>query len=536
MENEKEKELLDIKNEKLQDISKREERRFIALLLKDKDHLKQAIAGGASFRFFNDPVQRQLFQLIARYYDSYGVLMTRNAFIELVERNFKEENQQAFYCTQFDQLYAIDVRPDDFGHLYGGIQDRYLQRQAFDVIARYYEPLINATSGQRKLVEKFQEEVFAIKMPFDDSYNRVITLQRVLDEEVMPEILERRENPTKFLGIPSGFQTLDTIYHGFRRGKYLVFSAMEGGGKTTVMLNFALNMVKAGYRVAYVTIEANAKEASYRALTIYSAVDINKIYTGGKGDDGINEYVMSELELAKKEMSDFSDKFMWVQCLQRTPWSHIELLLNQKLAFTDLDAIYVDYLDEIGTETSHPGRPDLELADVSSKVQNFGKKHDVLSVTAQQMKTPKVQELQKKQSKGDDFRFGTGDLSGTKKIAASCDYLFGLLLDQLSRDRIHVYNAKARHNRSQERATLSIDLNSGRMSELPSTFEFRKAVSSAASSEVKDAMLAEPVLPQQPPDSSAQLSALDNMGYVNSELPNATEGDSNPFNDGEVPT
>ena len=472
--------LLEINNDKLKEISKKEERRLNSLFLKDKDSLKEALSMGVSFKYFQDSVQQQIFRLIAKYYDSYNSLLTRNTYIETVEKHFSAEDSIAFYRTQFDALYSVEVVSGDFRHLIDGIHSRSLQRQAYDICARYFEPLLNITSGQKKLVEEFQDEVSAIKKPNDDSYNRVVTLSNVLTNEVMPEIFDRRINPEKYHGIKSGFRSIDDVYFGFVRGKYMVFSAMEGGGKTTLMLNFALNMAKAGYKVVYVTIEAKASEASMRCLTIHSAVDINRIYRGGSKDNGLTAYVMGELEQAKTEIINFGDGFYWVQCLQKTPWSKIEVLLNQKLAFTDIDVIYVDYLDEIGAEVSYPNRPDLELADVSSKVQSFGKKNNVLSVSAQQMKTPKIQDLQKKQGSGDDFRFGTGDVSGTKRISAACDYLFGALLDQNTRDRIHLFNAKARQNKSAERFTLSIDLNSGRMLDLPPTYEFRKEIAEIA--------------------------------------------------------
>lgn len=488
--NEKGKKLLSIQNEKLQDLSKAQETRLNSLLLKDKDCMKQLMMNGISYRYFSDRNQQQLFQTIARFYDNNEALLRRDSFVEIVEGNFKEEDKIAKYRTLYDNVFAVTVVPDEFQHLFDGLVGRHLQRQAFGILGNYYEKLLYATSGQITLVEEFQHEVADIHRPLEDQYSRVVTLNKVLVEEVMPEILGRRENPEAYYGIPSGFDCLDEIYNGFRRGKYMVLSAMEGGGKTTVMLNMALNQVKhpKKYRVAYVTIEANASETSKRILTIHSAVSMRHISKGGSSEDGISDYILRELKKAKEEIVQFGDQLHWIQVLQQTPWSRIELMLNRKLAYTDLDVIYVDYLDEIGREVSYPGRPDLELANVSAKVQNFGKKYDVLAVTAQQMKTDKVRELQKKKDAGEDFTFGTGDLSGSKKITAAADYVFGLLIDKTSRDRIHWLNAKARHDESDLRFTLSIDTHSGRIEDLPETFEFEEELQRVTDGVVKDEM------------------------------------------------
>jgi hypothetical protein len=62
---------------------------------------------------------------------------------------------------------------------------------------------------------------------------------------------------------------------------------------------------------------------------------------------------------------------------------------------------------------------------------------------------------------------GVGDVSGSQKIVAAADYVFGVAIDQKSKDRIYLRSTKARFNRSLDSYTLSFDANSGRLSDMP---------------------------------------------------------------------
>ena len=73
--------------------------------------------------------------------------------------------------------------------------------------------------------------------------------------------------------------------------------------------------------------------------------------------------------------------------------------------------------------------------------------------------------MQKKFKNSADFRVGTGDVSSTKEIAANCDYLFGILIDQENLNRMFVFNAKARYNASHKRIVFNYNRDSGQLSD-----------------------------------------------------------------------
>ena len=499
-----------VPNQKLQMLSKRDERRFNALMTQDKDLLSSAVTGGVTYQWFLDDQQRMMFSIIAEYFRNYGTLITYPAFCSIAEVRSATDEAKTHWVNLYNEMQNEHVSPEDYPSLRKGLAGRYMQARVFSVLDEFHPKIINAVDDQLSVVTDFQRQLNNISSPDSQQYTKVSSLEQQLPI-VMQELAQRQENPQSFWGLPSGFKCMDNVLYGFQRGTYIVFMGMEGGGKTTLMMNLALNMAKGGCNIVYVTIETGIDGLSKRLLTIHSGISYNRILAGGKGEDGLPKFIMDEFEAAKKELflGDIAKRFHMIEVLQDTSRTVIEGLINRIRAFCRVDAVFIDYLDVVGKETSHVGRADLELADVSAGFQNYGKKHNILMISAQQLRSEKVRELQKKVTAGADFKVGTGDMSGTKKISAGADGIYGLLIDQRTYDRLYLFSAKARQNKDKLRFTLLIDRDSGRIKDVPDAATF-DAVGTAVET---DAKLREEVF--QKTDVSAK--KLDDLGKVDED-------------------
>ena len=495
--------LLPLPNEKVTETAKNEERRFLSILLKYKELVGKTMSSGLTYEFLQEKIHAEFFETILKYFDKYeGSLLTRAAFESIVAKKLPDEDA-ARYRSYFDSVYSEMVQPDEFEFLRRSIENRYVQRCAYTIIHKYFDRVLNATSDQRAVVESLQGEISGIKTLKKNTFNRATVCSEVLKNEVMPEIRERRENPEKFWGLMCGFKCLDSVYYGFLRGKYMVFLASEGGGKTTFMLNIARNMAMFGYNVVYVTIESDAKQISMRALTIHAAVNYNRILAGGKSNEtGLSDWIMEELEKASKDLVDGpAGRLHLIQVLQGTSRKEILDIINRKRSYVPVDVVFIDYLDVVGKETNTPNRPDLDLAKVSEGFQAWGRENDILVATAQQMKSDKVREIFDKSDESAEMRIGVGDISGSKKISGSADYMFGLVIDQETKDRIYVWSTKARQGRSGEHYTLSYDPNSGRIEDLPDAGGYGEVAAAVKVMMDKPKRSEEPASGAQPPTS-----------------------------------
>ena len=463
-------------NAKAKETALREEKSFMNLLFRDKNLVSEALSSGVQYSFFWWNDTSELFKIIAKYFDQYKAILTREQFRNEIIKIYKNEEEQTYFRSLYDEISSLDISTEDFLALKNGIKNRNLSRQVVDIINKHHEKIFEIGSNNSKDVEMFIQDVLTIKGTGNEEYAQTIAFNDSL-KEVWEQIEDRQKHPENYYGLMSGFKCLDKRFSGFLSGKYLVFTGMPNGGKTTVMFNIAMNMaIKNQHNVVYVTIESEHMRATQRMLCIYAGVDENKILRGGSGNEGLNEDVMKTLKQGKVELSNM-ENFSWIQVASGTPARKIIEMVERKRSFGPIDVLFIDYLDIVGRDKSYPNRPDLELADVSSVFQSYGKIKNTLVITAQQLKADSVKKLQKAK---DTFNavsdVGVGDVSGSQKIVAAADYVFGVAIDQKTKDRIYLRSTKARFNRSLDSYTLSFDTNSGRLADLPGLDDYESIV------------------------------------------------------------
>lgn len=453
-----------VPNQRLSEIAAREETLFVSLILKDKDLMTDAVESGLSPHSFQNEIPRKLFKLAAEHFDRFdGQLLTRPA-MESVLSTTSTPEEAAFMQSQYDSVYAEYIKAPEYKMLRENVEARFVQRQAYAACQSFTERLLTATSDQKAIVSEFQNAVGEITT-FGDmaSFIQTSSLHDELDR-LWTEIEDRRDHPERYLGIRSGYKAIDDDYNGFVKRRYMVITATEGGGKTTMMMNFARNFAVRGSNVVYVTIESGNRDIACRVLTIHSSVSYNRITKGGdKLENGLCPHIMDELRVAKDDLkAGAGNRFHLIQVLEHTPLDVIFRRINRRKAYAPIDVVFVDYLQVIGREKSFGERVDQEIAYVSGKLRAWGRANNVLTITANQIKSSKSAKLQEAKTDDPDLMITKSDTSGTKEIAGAADYMFGVFIP-MSKDRLVLYSTKTRMGRDTQKYVLNYDPESGRV-------------------------------------------------------------------------
>jgi len=83
------------------------------------------------------------------------------------------------------------------------------------------------------------------------------------------------------LGVPSGFTGIDSLLHGFRKGRVHTVAGRPGMGKTSWLLTVALHIVKVlKLPVLFVSLEMEEEEVTQRIVAIESGISITKMDAG----------------------------------------------------------------------------------------------------------------------------------------------------------------------------------------------------------------------------------------------------------------
>ncbi len=94
------------------------------------------------------------------------------------------------------------------------------------------------------------------------------------------------ENKEEFMGIPTGFSTLDNVLTGLHKSDMIVLAARPGIGKSSFAMNVAQNVAKQGKTVAVFSLEMSDDQLVSRMLSTEALIDNKKLRSGElKPDD-----------------------------------------------------------------------------------------------------------------------------------------------------------------------------------------------------------------------------------------------------------
>lgn len=107
-------------------------------------------------------------------------------------------------------------------------------------------------------------------------------LHRVGDtaQTVFAEIQERKANPGRLIGVPTGFHDLDTYLAGLQKSDLLILAARPSMGKTGLALNIAANVARNGNTVLFFSLEMSKGQLVQRLISCEAEVNGEALRSG----------------------------------------------------------------------------------------------------------------------------------------------------------------------------------------------------------------------------------------------------------------
>ena len=158
-------------------------------------------------------------------------------------------------------------------------------------------------------------------------------------------------------GIPSGYQSLDNDMgmNGFKRNTVTVVAGRPGDGKTSVLLNFALNAMKNGARVTFIPLEMTHLEMTNRLMGIESSLDTIDLATGNLHPDDLALFSEARTRIQGYETSK---TFTYLDFPPRPTMGQIEARLREHIATTGTDLVIFDQMSLQCVSRSDPRQRD----------------------------------------------------------------------------------------------------------------------------------------------------------------------------------
>jgi len=437
-----------ISNDNLVDLARKQEQPFLSMLLKDKDCLMDAVSFGIKPEHFWDYNCRFLFSIMSKNYKEHSSLLTRSGMdniMDMVEAKGLNDEKKLFYKKFWDETYFIESNLEDYELFKKSINDRYIQWQAYKIVDKYTQNIVGAVNNQTEMIHELKKEINAIDNVDPNSHVVSVAFTDSLDRS-MDYIKQRRDNPNVTTAVPTGLKALDDIIFGLECPSYTVITGYINGGKTTLMFNLAMNMAKAGRSVVYVTMEKEADPLVVRLHFLHAMVDYNRVKRGGNGERGLPNHIVEILKNAKDDLQkNILPNLDFIQVPQTTKLSKILTEVDKIIARKKVDVLFLDYLQVVGFESNHPTRPDIDLTQLSQRLQAYGRVNRLITITAMQLKSQSAKEIRNKSKKiavNTDIQMAevnTEDIGGAQAIIADADYAFSVVKDAKDKPCRKVY-------------------------------------------------------------------------------------------------
>lgn len=276
-----------------------------------------------------------------------------------------------------------------------------------------YEKIIIEKSRRRKLIEltnQFTAFLYEESRPLNTTLNafkgditRFSSLQAYLVER-NPDLADSwydNYGKGEVNLLKSGMGDLDHYFGGYQPSDLGIIIASTNVGKTTMLINMAINMALEGKRVLFFSLEMSSRQMNNRIVSIIGGHSAFEIKQELADKDTLYDTIIKYRDLPLTLVSKGSI----------TSQDVISEALNQKLQ-DGVDVVFVDYLQRL---TDRDGENEtLRLTNIARRLKGFALDNNIPVITPAQV--DKASHKNKKKE--------VEDVAGAKAIADEADVAF----------------------------------------------------------------------------------------------------------------
>lgn len=202
------------------------------------------------------------------------------------------------------------------------------------------------------------------------------TLDRLLDLKLKP-----------IDAVPTPFPTWNTLCRdqgggaGIARGWHVTLGATTGSGKSLLALNMAAAAVRAGERVAFMSLEMSQEQLATRFLAIASGVSVNEIEQG-------RSFQVSSWKGASKALAEIYEQTGGCMYVNRARFSKLSDLLSVMRYQHEIHGcryVITDYMQLVWVEgAAREKARDEKIAETSHRIRDLAAELNIISLALSQ--------------------------------------------------------------------------------------------------------------------------------------------------------
>lgn len=299
---------------------------------------------------FSDPDNRYVYTAICRlaqkgitFVDPYNILEVLNS--EEATRRYAQEIsiERLQELVEMSDVLARSS-PEEYQILVKNVLDAALRRDAISSLNECLK--ICCDMEEENVAEKIYALLDGVMTEF--SVNEDTPLYPDVVDDYWEEIKSRQGSG--YAGIPFKFSTLNE-YCTIERGELIIFGAEPKQGKSMMLLNCAVDLLRQGQSVLYIDSELNTRMFTARLLAHLSGVEYKKLTSGQYGPD---EAV--RIDAAREWLKTVRFKHCYLPLFdEQSVYTNVKRMFHKQ----GLDVIIVDYFKSSGASDAFESYQEL---------------------------------------------------------------------------------------------------------------------------------------------------------------------------------
>lgn len=324
----------------------------------EEQSLAEAINAGIKPMYFANDWEN-VFQWILEYNGEHGIVPSERAF-----------------HTAYGDIDVVDTTGESFSGLFKELSDAYRTRIVTATLTDAMAPLDKGDIST------------AMEILSQGINTASVDVNRLTDFNIIDRWEERlarydyiRENPDKMIGIPTGFNKLDTLTRGFSPQQFIVMVGEPKRGKSLFQLIMATSCHRHGKVPLFISFEMTVQEQEARWDAMNAKVPISAM-TDGTMTDAERERVRKSMVL-RQNMQNFE---MSQDATGLTTVSAIGAKIREKKP----DAVYVDGIYLMDDEYGEPKGSPQALTNISRSLKRLAQKENIPIIATSQVLGSKI--------------------------------------------------------------------------------------------------------------------------------------------------
>lgn len=252
------------------------------------------------------------------------------------------------------------------------INEKFEKRELIRISGNILSSSYDDKSESANLKADLEKELTKLTGGNDERLKPIVNLL----VESAQRVEELKKQGKRTTGIPSEFEDLDNLTHGWQKEDLIILAARPSVGKTAFALNLARNAAHSGSTVGFFSLEMSSRQCTDRIISAESGVHLGKIMNGDIYDDDQQNYFEGLKKLS--EMKIFFDD---------TPALTLFQLKSKarKLKRKGVDIIFVDYLQLMSGEGNRNTNRENEISNISRGIKALAKELSIPIIALSQL-------------------------------------------------------------------------------------------------------------------------------------------------------